>query len=287
MSDQAPRPVTSALRALIRCVGTTAVLLARRRIHLPARHVGRSGCASRTAPGPGLPGDRRRWRRRRDPCVLLVAFRLRAVRGWGHTLFRWESVLNTPLFVGSPASPPSCGWPTTSAAPTAGSTSGTGRSGPRPTPAPCGGCSRWCCVPGSIHYRVLPGLRRDDVLAEPQLLDAARRPAPRPGGGWWRQHDPRPDLLVVGAGPTGLGLALQAHDHGARVRIVERRPEAFRPSRALIVHPADAGGAASARRRRRAAGAGRHRPERRLHLGSRVVAFDWTGSPCRTPPSRT
>jgi 2-polyprenyl-6-methoxyphenol hydroxylase-like FAD-dependent oxidoreductase len=37
--------------------------------------------------------------------------------------------------------------------------------------------------------------------------------------------------------PTGLTLALVAHDHGAQVRIVERRPEAFRPSRALIVHP--------------------------------------------------
>jgi 2-polyprenyl-6-methoxyphenol hydroxylase-like FAD-dependent oxidoreductase len=45
------------------------------------------------------------------------------------------------------------------------------------------------------------------------------------------------DILVVGAGPTGLTLALTAHDHGARVRIVDRRPEAFRPSRALIVHP--------------------------------------------------
>jgi 2-polyprenyl-6-methoxyphenol hydroxylase-like FAD-dependent oxidoreductase len=45
------------------------------------------------------------------------------------------------------------------------------------------------------------------------------------------------DVVVVGAGPTGLALALQAHDHGARVRVVERRPGAFRPSRALIVHP--------------------------------------------------
>ena len=45
------------------------------------------------------------------------------------------------------------------------------------------------------------------------------------------------EILVVGAGPTGLALALQAHDHGASVRIVERRPEAFRPSRALILHP--------------------------------------------------
>ncbi|MFK4106300.1 FAD-dependent monooxygenase [Streptomyces sp. NPDC019531] len=45
------------------------------------------------------------------------------------------------------------------------------------------------------------------------------------------------DVLVVGAGPTGLTLALQAHDHGARVRVIERRPGVFRPSRALILHP--------------------------------------------------
>jgi 2-polyprenyl-6-methoxyphenol hydroxylase-like FAD-dependent oxidoreductase len=45
------------------------------------------------------------------------------------------------------------------------------------------------------------------------------------------------DILVAGAGPTGLALALQAHDHGAAVRIIDRRPEAGRPSRALILHP--------------------------------------------------
>ena len=46
-----------------------------------------------------------------------------------------------------------------------------------------------------------------------------------------------PDVLVVGAGPVGLTLALEAHAHGATVRIVDRRTEAFRPSRAMIVHP--------------------------------------------------
>ena len=42
---------------------------------------------------------------------------------------------------------------------------------------------------------------------------------------------------MAGAGPAGMALALQAHDHGAVVRIVDRRPEAARPSRALILHP--------------------------------------------------
>ena len=43
-------------------------------------------------------------------------------------------------------------------------------------------------------------------------------------------------ILVAGAGPAGLTLALQAHDHGAVVRVIDRRPEAARPSRALILH---------------------------------------------------
>lgn len=44
------------------------------------------------------------------------------------------------------------------------------------------------------------------------------------------------DVLVAGAGPAGLALALQACDHGAVVRVIDRRPEAARPSRALILH---------------------------------------------------
>jgi 2-polyprenyl-6-methoxyphenol hydroxylase-like FAD-dependent oxidoreductase len=79
------------------------------------------------------------------------------------------------------------------------------------------------------------------------------------------------DLLVVGAGPTGLALALQAHDHGARVRVVERRT-GRRPSRALVVHPRTLEqlrplGVVPAL----AARADRD-PEARLHLGAREVA---------------
>ncbi|MCZ2839136.1 FAD-dependent monooxygenase [Modestobacter sp. VKM Ac-2985] len=47
---------------------------------------------------------------------------------------------------------------------------------------------------------------------------------------------PPVDVLVVGAGPTGLALALQAAAHGARVRVVDARLQPRRPSRAMIVH---------------------------------------------------
>ena len=42
---------------------------------------------------------------------------------------------------------------------------------------------------------------------------------------------------MVGAGPTGLALALQAAAHGARVEVVDRRDGTPRPSRALVVQP--------------------------------------------------
>jgi hypothetical protein len=38
-------------------------------------------------------------------------------------------------------------------------------------------------VPGSIHYSVLPGLHRDELIADPHLLDAT---APAGMQDWWR-----------------------------------------------------------------------------------------------------
>lgn len=79
------------------------------------------------------------------------------------------------------------------------------------------------------------------------------------------------DVLVVGAGPAGLATALQAHAHGATVRVVDRRTERFRPSRAMMLHaraleglrPLGVTDALLAR-----ADTG---PEARIHLGQRVV----------------
>jgi 2-polyprenyl-6-methoxyphenol hydroxylase-like FAD-dependent oxidoreductase len=46
-----------------------------------------------------------------------------------------------------------------------------------------------------------------------------------------------PDVLVVGAGPTGLTLAAQLHALGARVRIIDRNLDRAHESRALAVQP--------------------------------------------------
>ncbi|SOC48832.1 2-polyprenyl-6-methoxyphenol hydroxylase [Blastococcus aggregatus] len=82
------------------------------------------------------------------------------------------------------------------------------------------------------------------------------------------------DVAVVGAGPVGLALALQAADHGAAVRIVERRTERFRPSRALMVHARTLellrplGVTAALLDRADTA------PRARLHLGARAVPVE-------------
>ena len=100
--EQVPLGPMAALTALTRCVRRTARLLRQRRVHLPSERVGlrysfADGTSARVYPDTVV--DRGPTQ---DPCVLVVEFRLRLVRGWGHTLFRWESLLNTPLFVGFP-----------------------------------------------------------------------------------------------------------------------------------------------------------------------------------------
>jgi len=187
-----PLPPAVAWRSVARCVLTTPILLARRRVWQPTEHVGRTirfadGTRSRVyretrvdRPAPS------------DPSVLVVAFRLRWVRGPGHTAFEHESVLHTPFFVAFPGLVSKL-W-------LAHDDHGVYRGlyeWDGPQLADTYARSLWRVLalvsePGSIDFRVLAGLRRDDLLADP--LRAVGFAALDPDC-WWR---------VVGSTPPPI-----------------------------------------------------------------------------------
>lgn len=179
MNEQHPLPVWTAMVGEFRCIARTAVLLAQRRIHVPRRFVGQR---VRFADGSEATVFRETVVDRRatsDPAVLVVAFRLRLIRGRGHAFFRRESLLNTPLFVGFPGFVSKL-WISHDAD---GDYRGV-YEWDGPDLAERYARSLWrvlalCSVRGSIRYHVAPGLRREDVLSSPGM-----------GGdhdeaGWW------------------------------------------------------------------------------------------------------
>jgi hypothetical protein len=185
LSDQPPLPGGAALRALAGCVVSTARLLWRRRVHLPAEQVGRrlrfaDGSSARVYRETVV---RRGAKAKGNPCVLVVEFRLRAVRGRrAHAAFRWESLLNTPLFVGFPGFVSKLWLANDERGRYRGRYEWDG-----PQRADHYARALWrvlalVSVPGSIHYIVLPGLRRDEFLARPQALAGAAAD----GAQWWR-----------------------------------------------------------------------------------------------------
>jgi hypothetical protein len=187
MNNQTPLPLRTATLAKLRCMGEFARLLARRRIHMPREHLDMrlrfaDGTTGRVYRETTIDRDPPA-----DPCVLVVEFRLRVVRGdTGHALFRAESLMNTPLFVGYPGYVSKL-W-------LAHDEHGVYRGvyewdGPERAEyyARC----LWrvlelVSAPDSIGYRVLPGLRRDDVLADPTVIDRIATPEP---DAWWRLVD--------------------------------------------------------------------------------------------------
>jgi hypothetical protein len=172
-----------AMTSLCRCVFMTGVLLSRRAIRQPKARLGEvlrfgdgsGGRIYRETAVRNAPTD--------APVVLVVAFRLRWVRGWGHALFRAESLLNTPLFVGFPGFVSKL-W-------LAHDDNGVYRGFYQWNDARLADAyvrALWwvlalVSVRTSIHYVVLPGLRRDDVLANPTLLEGV---APGQQHAWWR-----------------------------------------------------------------------------------------------------
>ena len=186
MNEQVPLPYGVATWAVARCAASTVGLLAQHRIHLPRKHVGMrlrfaDGTSARVYRETVVDGAPK------DPCALVVEFRLWAwaVRGRRtHALFRWESLLNTPLFVGFPGFVSKL-W-------LANDEHGVYRGvyeWDGPARAEHYARCLWRVLalgsePGSIHYMVLPGLRRDALLAAPQVLATAT--STDAAAAWWR-----------------------------------------------------------------------------------------------------
>jgi hypothetical protein len=119
----------------------------------------------------------------RRPCVLVVSFRLRGVHGPAHALFRLESLLNTPLFVGFPGFVSKL-W--------LGHDHRDTYRGlyewDDPALAEAYARSLWRVLElvsahGSIGYHVLPGTRREDMLTGAVDLEC---PPAGDEDAWWR-----------------------------------------------------------------------------------------------------
>ena len=181
MAELPPLAYPAALRALAGCFANVMHLLGQRRIHLPR---GRVGMRLRFTDGTSARVYRETVVDRRptlDPCVLIVEFRLRAVRGRGHAAFRLESIANTPLFAGFPGFVSKLWLAHDERGRYRGVYEGDG-----PRLAENYARALWrvlalVSVRGSVHYVVLPGLDRDMLLERPDVLAGAAADATA----WW------------------------------------------------------------------------------------------------------
>jgi hypothetical protein len=162
-----------ALAAIGLSVVRTVSLLTRRVIHVPGQNIGRT-LAFADGTRANVYRETVRDHEARDPCVLLVEFRLRWVRGAGHRVFRWESWLNTPLFVGFPGFVSKL-W---LAADNNGYYRGLYEWDGAERAEHYARALWWALIivseSTSIRYRVLPNLRRDEFLARPPSTQGPR-----------------------------------------------------------------------------------------------------------------
>jgi hypothetical protein len=183
MNEQSPLAYRAALAALAGCAATTARLLLQRRIHLPAQRVGRR---VRFADGTSARVFRETVVDRgttREPCALVVEFRLRAVRGRGHAAFRRESLFNTPLFAGFPGFVSKLWLADDERGRYRGLYQWDGAERAEHYARALWRVLALVSVRGSIGYVVLPGVHRDELLGQPQVPAGVATENP---AAWWR-----------------------------------------------------------------------------------------------------
>ena len=182
-TPQWPLPSSAAWAAVARCVVVSAVMIVRGDVQQPHGYVGRvirfaDGTAGHVYRETVVAGARPH-----DSCVLVVRFRLRGVRGRGHTLFRWESILNTPLFVGFPGFVSKLWLAHDEHGFYRGVYDWDGAESAESYARSLWRVLALVSEPRSIGYRVLPGLSRDRVLDDPDLLP---EPDAEKDDAWWR-----------------------------------------------------------------------------------------------------
>jgi hypothetical protein len=105
---------------------------------------------------------------------LAVTFRLRWVRGRGHAAFRAESLLNTPLFAGFPGLVSKLWFTHDEQGRYRGIYEWDGAALADSYARALWWVLALVCSRNSIHYTILPGRHRDDVVTDPDLLDGGR-----------------------------------------------------------------------------------------------------------------
>jgi hypothetical protein len=184
MIERPPLRMWVGIRSLAGSAVRTAELIATRQLHEPRTNVGRrvrwadgaTATVYHETVADVTPTD--------TPTTLVVSFRLRGVPSDRlHRLFRLESELNTILFAGFPGFVSKLWF--------ANDERGVYRGlydWRDPTSAEAYVRALWWALivvseRSSIHYAVLPGIRRDDLLKGPHLVDDI---AVDDAAAWWR-----------------------------------------------------------------------------------------------------
>jgi hypothetical protein len=178
------------VRDVARCAAVTIGLLAKNRVTLPRDRIGtRLRFADGTTSvvfretdlrGPFIP----------DPVVLCMRFRLRLMgtRPLPHAVFRAICVLNTVLFAGFPGFLSKLWITDLDTGFYRGLYEWRDAESAEHYARTLGRVLALVSEPGSVSHHIVPGLRRDAYLANPNLAPAV---AAEPDG-WWRLAEPAP-----------------------------------------------------------------------------------------------
>lgn len=173
------------VQRFVASVLVTVGLLAWAQLRLPNRHVGRwlafeDGTTSRV-----YRETVRRGKATARPVLLVIRFQLRflGTRPRPHALFRAESIANTPLFAGFPGFRSKLWLTDERTGVYRGVYEWDGAEQATTYATTLTALLRVISLPGSVAFRVVPDVRRDEALRDPTVLEGVdEAPADR----WWR-----------------------------------------------------------------------------------------------------